>query len=140
MSSSRSKALSDNLLSEQKRDLEAIAVGWQAGADDIPVENAVEDETTPPSLLMHAGLPIGEDHAHYMDIMREEQDDNFQKPHANQYYNLDLLEKHQCAEEVLSTGTSAGNLILSVGLDVDVPEQEGLLESYRSTCEIRVDR
>ncbi|KAE8816213.1 hypothetical protein D1007_06338 [Hordeum vulgare] len=84
MASSRSKALWDNLSPEEKRQMAAIVVGWQAGRqaedDDIQMEDYTKDEPA----------------------------------QANQTYNLDLLEEYQCAEELLDIGVSASTAILWV--------------------------
>lgn len=80
----------------------AIAVGWQPEDDNVPMEDAVDDEPAPPSSSspppspLHCTMTIGEARAYYMDMVREEQ---FREAHANIVYNHQLLQEHQQAEE-----------------------------------------
>ena len=127
----------------------AIAGGWLAGKqpedDDVPMEDTAADEPAPPSSSVppshssappspvHCTLTIGEARAHYMDMVREEREEQFWEAQADASYNHQLLQEHLQAEEQLDAGRT-------VAPDADLAEQEALLQSYRSSREIRLAR
>ena len=79
MASSRSKALWDTLSLEQKKEIGAIAAGWQVGQQTTTGDTPMEDETAPPSSSVHADLTIDESGAHYTDMLREEEEAKFRQ-------------------------------------------------------------
>ncbi|KAE8802704.1 peroxisomal biogenesis factor 3 [Hordeum vulgare] len=72
---------------------------------------------------MHCTMTIGEARAHYMDMVREERQEQFQKARVTAAYNHHLFQEHQQAEEHLSVGRV-------IMLESDLVEQAMLLESY----------
>lgn len=62
------------------------------------MEDAADDEPVPPSLPANAGITMGEARAHYMDMVLEEREALFRQAHADQEYNLCLLDEHRRAE------------------------------------------
>ena len=83
MDSSLAKALWDGLASDQKKEMAAIAAGEQPENNDNPTEDADDDAPAPPSYCsaplspVHCTFTIGEAHAHYMDMVWEEREEQF---------------------------------------------------------------
>ena len=80
MDSSPAKALPDTLTSGQKKEMTAIATGWLANRhpedDNVPMEDATNEDPVPPSLV-HYNMTVGEARTHYMDMLREEWEEQF---------------------------------------------------------------
>ena len=86
MDPSAAKALWDRLMLEHKKAMAAIAADWQAGRQpkDVQMEDTSDDEPAAPSSSsaapsssappspVHCTMTMGEAHAHYMDMVREE--------------------------------------------------------------------
>ena len=95
MDPSATKTLWDGLTLKQKKAMAAIAADWQP--EDVQMEDASDDEPTPPSSSfvapspVHCTLTIGETRAHYMDMVREEK---FREAQADANYNHSLLQEH----------------------------------------------
>ena len=145
MDPSMSKALWDGLTSEQKKAMAAIAADWQAGRqpEDMQMEEASDDKPSPPSSSsaapsssappspVHRTLTIDEARAHYMDMVREEREEQFQEAQADINYNHNLLQEYLQAVEQVAAGRA-------VAPDADLAEQEAMLESYHSARKIRL--
>ena len=69
---------------------------------------------------------MGEVQAHFTDMVVEEWEAAFRQAKAYQSQNLWLLDEHRLTEEEIA-GT---------GIVVDVDEQNALLLSYRTACDI----
>ncbi|KAE8771438.1 Sulfotransferase [Hordeum vulgare] len=81
MGSSFTKPLSDGLMSDRKKEKDALAIRWLADRqledDDVQMEDNANDAPVPPfsfapPSLVHCIITIHEARAHYMDIVREE--------------------------------------------------------------------
>ena len=62
---------------------------------------------TPLSLPVNEGITMGEARAHYTDMVEEERKEAFLQAHADQGYNLCLLDEHLLAEEQLRIRVTA---------------------------------
>ncbi|KAE8783298.1 Sulfotransferase [Hordeum vulgare] len=89
---------------EQKKEMPAIVVGSQAArqleTDDDPIKDVIDGERTLPSSpaplsLVHCCMTIGEAHAHYMDMMWDEPEEQFWETQTDAAYNLQLLKEHR---------------------------------------------
>ncbi|KAE8771653.1 Sulfotransferase [Hordeum vulgare] len=81
-----------------RKEMAAIAVRRESEADDVLMEDAIDDEPVPPSSssaprsLAYCTMTINEARAHYMDMMRDERE-----VQADIAYNFQLLWEHSHA-------------------------------------------
>ena len=80
----------------QNKEMAAIAAGWQVGRQ--PEDAANDNELAPPSSSAPPSS-CRKARAHYMNMMREEWEEQFRETQADANYNHNLLQKHMQVEE-----------------------------------------